>query len=281
MTARLTAGSLRNPPINARMKRCVIRLGSSKIWYASVVPVPVEHLVAQRHPLARHHQCDAHSACSRADGLDCEPRRACGLPQHLPLEVRAGHVVQAAGRSRAQTARRSRCLRCCSMASLCGSNRSSARYSRSSFDVLGRQTQMSSSAVPRYQSSAMCSSLDGSHSRAITSTAAIVDHGTVSRPAASAPRRARPASAPATASAQPHVAEAPPALHTHLVEPHRDLSRRRPRSPRTARAERCSAGHRQRQSRALARPCASSSPSCATVSCTTLPSRRTDRTRRQ
>ena len=35
------------------------------------------------------------------------------------------------------------------------------------------------------------------------------------------------------------------------------------------------------RSRAFARPCASSSPSCATVSCTTLPLRRTDRTRRQ
>jgi len=70
--------------------------------------------------------------------------------------------------------------RCASSAALCGNNSSSARYRRSLFTCSGGSCRRSLSAVRRYQSSAMCSSLEGSHSRAATNTETIFAHGTCS-----------------------------------------------------------------------------------------------------
>ena len=55
-------------------------------------------------------------------------------------------------------------------------------------DLLFAECSRSQSAVRRYQSSAMCSSLDGSHSRAVTSTAAIFAQATRSWPTGSSRR---------------------------------------------------------------------------------------------
>jgi len=127
----------------------------------------------------------------------------------------------------------------------------------------------------------MCSSLDGSHSRAIVRIAAIVGHGICSRPPTISSSHSR-----SNSSAR------------HSVQPSHTSPKLRERSTRT-RSRRTStlvdAGERSSNSSycsarpliwrasacARARPCASSSPSYATVSCRTLPPRRTERTRRQ
>ena len=71
----------------------------------------------------------------------------------------------------------------------------------------------------RYQSSAMCSSLDGSHKRAITSTAATASHGTVSRPRGNRlPKNtSRPKRFPKE-PAQPDVPERSPVFHTNGIQ---------------------------------------------------------------
>ena len=116
----------------------------------------------------------------------------------------------------------------------------------------------------------MCSSLDGSHSRAITSIAAIVAHGTrlaPLRPSAPAERSSAPA--PPQRPAQPHVPEAPRRSDGPRSTPHRIASALRRRS-RTARSAPRRPVIRRASASRPARPSPSSSPSCATVSCTTL-----------
>src|SRR6266545_4635697 len=126
----------------------------------------------------------------------------------------------------------------------------------------------------------MCSSLDGSHSRASTSTAAIVAHGTASRPSGSS--RARTSSSlSARQSVQP----------SHTSPNVRPRSSRR-RLRRTGIAVSGSSGRNRSgwssspviaraSARARARPAASSSPRWATVCWTTLRPTRTERTSRQ
>src|SRR5213595_797603 len=76
----------------------------------------------------------------------------------------------------------------------------------------------------------MCSSLDRSHSLAITNTAAICAHGTAARPAGkSAAHSSSSRSGPPQRPSQPDVAERARALHAQPLESDRDglLSRRR------------------------------------------------------
>ena len=174
------------------MPRSAIHTRPTTPWRASIVLTMVctvrgvvgvagEHLVAQREAVEGHHQGDADLlAVGPMIAAVAALRQRVGL--RLALEVGAGHVVQqhlvvdrkqlaAALATDAPPARP--CAR---------SNRSSARYSRSLLTRSPSSCSRSRSAVRRYQSSAMCSSLDGSHSRAATSTAAIFAHGTASLP---------------------------------------------------------------------------------------------------
>ncbi len=87
--------------------------------------VPGEDLVAQRHPLAGHHQRDADLLAVGPVVAAVAARRQ-RVPLGQPLEVRARHVVEQQvvlqGEELAEPL-----LRCCSIAALCGKSRSSAR----------------------------------------------------------------------------------------------------------------------------------------------------------
>ena len=132
----------------------------------------------------------------------------------------------------------------------------------------------------RYQSSAMCNLLDGSHSRAITRMAAIRSHATSSRPRDSSD------------SSNSSIRSTRHSVHANHTSP-----KLRPRSTRTRSTQMriASAGAaasnrprcgirppiRSARARAFRRPSASSSPKVITVSWRTLVSSRTERTSRQ
>src|SRR5437879_3132564 len=127
----------------------------------------------------------------------------------------------------------------------------------------------------------MCSSLDGSHSLAITNTAAICAHGTASRPAG------RSAAHRSSSRSDRH------SVHPSQTSPNARV--RSTRSPLSRTATVCSPVAVSSNSSccslppviccasslARARPSPSSSPRCATVSCTTFRPCRTERTNRQ
>src|SRR5437764_4330001 len=127
----------------------------------------------------------------------------------------------------------------------------------------------------------MCSSLDGSHSLAITNTAAICAHGTAARPAG---KSAAHSSSSRSARHSVHPSQTSPNARVRST-----------RSPLSRTATVCSPVAVSSNSSccslppviccasslARARPSPSSSPRCATVSCTTFRPCRTERTNRQ
>src|SRR3989304_4397266 len=138
----------------------------------------------------------------------------------------------------------------------------------------------SSSAVVRYQRSATCSSLEGSHNRPITRTATTSAQLTASRPRGNKP--------PSNSSSLSEC---------HSTHPSHTAPKLLERSSRTASSRTAAASTGAFDSNkqpcelspacpeilrastaARARPSASSSPSCATASCRTLRPRRTERT---
>jgi hypothetical protein len=133
----------------------------------------------------------------------------------------------------------------------------------------------------RYQRSATCSSLEGSHKRPITRIAMTSAQLTDSRPRGNKP--------PSNSS----NFRACHRIHDSHTAPKLLARSRRTASRRTAAASMgVFASNRlpwqfarpeilRASTAARARPSASSSPSCATVSCTTLRPRRTERTSRQ
>ena len=162
--------------------------GDDRLQGPRVVGVAGEHLVAQRKAVEGHHQRDAHllavgpviAASSRAAPAGCAS--ACAF------EVGARHVVeQHLVLDRKQLAAAPRQMRF-ERRLVHEQHDRAPRYSRSLLTCSSSSCSRSQSAVRRYQSSAMCSSLDGSHSRAATSTAAIFAHGDalLARPAAAA-----------------------------------------------------------------------------------------------
>src|SRR5438552_2060816 len=127
----------------------------------------------------------------------------------------------------------------------------------------------------------MCSSLDGSHSLAITNTAAICAHGPASRPAgksaahSSSSRSARHSVHPSQTSPNERVRSTrSPVSRTAMVWSPVAVSSNS--SCCSLPPVICCAS-----SLARARPSPSSSPRCATVSCTTFRPCRTERTNRQ
>jgi hypothetical protein len=134
-------------------------------------------------------------------------------------------------------------------------------------------------AVRRYQSSAMCNSLAGSHSRAATSAAAIFSHGTSSLPtgrcaAANSSRR----QACHSASAWYTLPNSRPFSMRTPFNRTPSVCSRVPSSTRSA----CSGApiSARASARARSRPASSSSPRWATVCWITRRPMRTDRTNR-
>src|SRR6266496_90616 len=138
----------------------------------------------------------------------------------------------------------------------------------------------SSSAVVRYQRSATCSSLDGSHSRPITKMAITSDHETVSRFEAN--------STPDTSSSfnarhKNHPSHTAPKLRERSSRTRSSLTATEPLGSLRSKSCPCQDSDLRpailrASASARARPSASSSPSCATVCCTTLRPHLTERT---
>ena len=210
---------------------------------SAVVGVAGEHLVAQREAVEGHHQGDADLlAVGPVIAAVAAPRQQ-GWPRPRPRS-RCWSRRTAAPRCRSRTARRQRRDRCASSSALCSSSRSSARYSRSLLTRSPSSCSRSHSAVRRYQSSAMCSSLDGSHSRAATSTAAIFAHGTASLPDGSSfSHRSAKAGAAPQRQRQVDIAELARAFDAHALQAHRHrhIAACRRRTDRPARASRSAA----------------------------------------
>src|SRR6266545_2932473 len=138
----------------------------------------------------------------------------------------------------------------------------------------------SSSAVVRYQRSATCSSLEGSHSRPITKRAITSDHETVSRlDAKSSPNT----SSSFNARHKNHPSHTAPKLRERSSRTQSSLMATEPLGSPRSKSCPCKSSHSRpailrASASARARPSPSNSPSCATVCCTTVRPRLTERT---
>src|SRR5512145_1127986 len=141
----------------------------------------------------------------------------------------------------------------------------------------------SSNAVVRYQRSATCSSLDGSHSRPITKMAITSAHDTVSRVELnSAPH----SSSSFNARHKIHPSHTAPKLRERSSRTPSSLTATEPTGLVPSKSSACQHSDPRpvmlrANASARSRPSASSSPNCATVCCTTLRPRLTERTSRQ
>ena len=238
-----------------------------------------EHLVAERKAVEGHDQGDAHLLAVGAMIAGIAALRL-RVRFGLALEIGAGHIVE-----------QHFVLHREQLSAALGQMRLQRRLVRQQVieraiepvlvDRSSPSCSRSQSAVRRYQSSAMCSSLDGSHNRAVTSTAAIFAQATRSLPAGkqSLAQLLEPHSTPQR-QRQVHVAKLARALDADALQANRTPSNVRCRH-RTAALASGAPISRRASARASSRPCSSSSPSCATVCWITRRPTRTLRTRRQ